>query len=171
MRHPAELRCGTGKWKGIPTMRMLLRSLGGLALLLTLLVVNVDSASAAHFGNSKANLVGTGDPDTGGQAIVNYSKGTGSFNGRVSVKNLTPGETDRFLVRSTTEEQLICEGTASDRGTFMCDAQGLMLRTFAVAVVRDSAGAEVASSPFERRGNCRVPDQALSQCDAPGHQP
>lgn len=153
-------------------MRTLLRSLGGLALLLTLLVGTVDSASAAHFGNNKATLVGMGtEADASGQAIVNYSKGTQTFNGRISVTNLVPGETYRFLVRSAAGEQLICEGVATDRGTFMCNAQGLTLETFAVAVVRDSAGMEVASAPFDRRGNCRVPNQALSQCDAPGHQP
>ena len=152
-------------------MRTLVRSLGGFALLLALLLGTVTSTPAAHFGNSKATLVGTGDPDASGQAIVNYSKGTQTFNGRVSVKNLTPDETYRFLVRSAAEEQLICEGTANDRGTFMCDAQGLTLRTFAIAVVRDSAGTEVASARFERSGNCRVPNQVLSECDAPGHQP
>jgi len=34
-------------------------------------------AGAAHNGNNKAELTGTGDPDATGQAIVNYREGTG----------------------------------------------------------------------------------------------
>ncbi len=50
-------------------------------------------AGAAHNGNNKAELAGTGDPDATGQAIVNYREGTGTFNGTLTVRNLDAGET------------------------------------------------------------------------------
>ncbi len=151
-------------------MGLAIRSLGGFALLLTLLFGTVGTTSAAHLGNNKADLAGTGDPDARGQAIVNFSKGTGAFNGRVSVRSLTPDGTYTFLVRTAAgAEQTICMGAANSRGTFACNAQGLILPGFVTAVIRDSAGVEVASALFQRRGNCRAPDQAGSQCGASGH--
>ncbi len=149
-------------------MRTLVRSLGGFALLLTLLLGTVTAASAAHNGNNKAPITGTGDPDATGQAIVNYREGTGTFNGRITVKNLTAGETYTFLVRGASGERVICTGVANTQGTFGCSAQDLTLPGFTMAVVRDAAGMEVAPGTFDRRGNCRDPQQAGSQCVAPG---
>ena len=149
-------------------MRTLVRSLGGFALLLTLLIGTVTAASAAHNGHAKTPIAGTGDPDATGQSIVNYREGTGTFNGTITVKNLTPGATYTFLVRGATGETPICSAEASSRGTFTCNAQDLTLPGFTMAVVRDAAGMEVATGTFERRGNCRDPQQAGSQCVAPG---
>ena len=69
-------------------------------------------------------------------------------------------------------EREICEDTASDQGTFMCNAQDVLPDGFGLvrAVVRDFAGDEAAVGLFDRRGNCRVPNQAGFQCEAPGHQ-
>jgi len=149
-------------------MRTLVRSLGGFALLLTLLLGTVTAASTAHNGNNKAPITGTGDQDATGQAIVNYREGTGTFNGTITVKNLTPGTTYTFFVRRLTGETPICTGVANTQGTFTCSAQGLTLPGFTMAVVRDAAGMEVATGTFERRGNCRDPQQAGSQCVASG---
>ena len=125
-------------------------------------------AGAAHNGNNKAALTGTGDPDATGQAIVNYREGTGTFNGTITVSNLTPGEMYTFLVRRGAVETVVCSGTANSSGVFTCSAQDLALPGFVMAVVRDSAGIEVATGTFARRGNCRDADQAGSQCAAPG---
>ncbi len=114
-------------------------------------------AGAAHNGNNKAELTGTGDPDATGQAIVNYREGTGTFNGTITVRNLDAGETYSFFIRGATGETLICTGTANSSGVFTCSAQDLPLPGFGMAVVRDSAGTEVATGVFERRGNCRDP--------------
>lgn len=139
-------------------------------LLLTLLLGTVTAASAAHEGNNKAPIAGTGDPDASGQAIVNYRKGReDTFNGTIAVKNLNPGATYTFLVRGASGERVICTGVANTQGTFTCNAQGVTLPGFTTAVVRDAAGMEVATGTFARRGNCREPDQAGSQCMAPGH--
>lgn len=124
------------------------------------------TALGAHNGNNRAELTGTGDPDATGVAIVNYSEGKGTFNGNVTVSNLTPGETYTFLVRGATGERTICSGTADAAGTFSCSAQGLTLPGFGTAVIRDASGAEVATGVFQRRGNCRDADQAGSQCEA-----
>ncbi len=126
------------------------------------------SALGAHNGNNRAELTGTGDPNATGVAIVNYSEGKGTFNGNITVSNLTAGAAYTFLVRSPNgvTEQVICSGTADADGTFTCSAQGLPLNGFAKAVVRDSNGTEVAVGTFERRGNCRDPLQAGSQCEA-----
>ena len=127
------------------------------------------TAFGAHNGNNRAELTGTGDPNATGVAIVNYSEGTGTFNGNITVSNLTPGETYTFLVRSPIApfaERVICSGTADADGTFTCSAQGLRLSGFNKAVVRDASGTEVAVGTFARRGNCRDADQAGSQCEA-----
>jgi len=137
---------------------------------LALLAIGATTASAAHNGNNKAAITGTGDPDASGQAIVNYSEGRGDFNGTITVRNLNPGETYRFFVRGATGETLICSGVANTQGVFRCSEQHLVLPGFTTAVVRDSAGAEVATGIFDRRGNCRDPQQAGSQCMAPGQQ-
>lgn len=149
-------------------MKTVVRYFGGLALLLTLLAGTVGMASAAHNGNNSAVITGTGDPDATGKAIVNYREGTGTFNGTITVDNLTPGETYSFFVRGATGETLICTDTADAEGTFTCSEQNLTLPGFGMAVVRDSAGVEVATGTFERRGNCRDPQQGGTQCAAPG---
>jgi len=149
-------------------MRTLVRSLGGVELLLTLLLGTVTAASAAYNGNAKAPIAGNGDPDATGQAIVNYREGTGAFNGTITVKNLTPGTTYSFVVRGATGETPICSAEANSRGAFTCNVQDLTLPGFTMAVVPDAAGMEVASGTFERRGNCRDPRQAGSQCVVPG---
>ncbi len=69
-------------------------------------------------------------------------------------------------MRTAGGEQVICSGAASASGTFTCSAQKLTLAGFTTAVVRDSAGVEVASGVFARRGNCRDPEQAGSLCEA-----
>ncbi len=124
------------------------------------------TAFGAHNGNNRAELSGTGDADASGAAIVNYSEGRGTFNGNITVSDLEPGETYTFLVRGATGEEVICSGTANAAGTFTCSEQKLTLAGFVTAVVRDEAGAEVASGVFARRGNCRDPEQAGSQCEA-----
>lgn len=147
-------------------MRTALRWLGALTFLLAILASTTSFATAAHNGNNKADIVGTGDPDAAGRAIVNYREGTSTFNGSITVRNLEPGEVYTFLVRGATGEEAICSAEASDQGVFTCSAQDLTLNGFGTAVVRDSAGTEVASGDFERRGNCRDRDQAGSQCEA-----
>ena len=149
-------------------MRFLARGLFVVSMLAMLLVGSTALVSAAHNGNNKAQLTGTGDPDAQGQAVVNYREGTGTFNGNITVQNLEPGETYTFLVRGATGETVICSADANSAGTFSCSAQDLTLPGFGTAVVRDSAGTEVASGIFARRGNCRDADQAGSQCQAPG---
>lgn len=141
------------------------------ALLITafaVFAVAVPTALAAHNGNNFAQLTGTGDPDATGKAVVNYSEGRGDFNGAITVMNLNPGETYRFFVRRGVVETLVCSGEANSQGTFTCQAQHLLLPGFTQAVVRNAAGAEVASGVFERRGNCRDPEQGGSLCNAPG---
>lgn len=126
------------------------------------------TALAAHNGNNRAVLTGTGDADASGIAIVNYSEGRSTFNGNITVDNLDAGEMYTFLVRSPNgvTEQVICSGTADGDGTFTCSEQNLPLNGFTTAVVRDEAGVEVAIGTFARRGNCRDADQGGSQCEA-----
>ena len=131
--------------------------------------VAVPTALAAHNGNNSAQLTGTAaDPDATGKAIVNYSEGRGDFNGTITVRNLVPGATYSFFVRRGATETLVCSGEANSQGTFTCQAQHLRLPGFTHAVVRNAAGVEVASGVFERRGNCRDPEQGGSLCTAPG---
>ena len=140
------------------------------ALSLAVLASLVGPASAAHNGNNRAEITGSADADATGQAIVNYSEGRGDFNANITVSNLTPGATYSFFVRSAAGvETLICTGVADSQGVFTCNAQHLTLGGFGRAVVRDSAGVMVASGAFDRRGNCRDPEQAGSLCEASGH--
>lgn len=153
-------------------MKTMLRSIGGLALLMALVPGAIGSVSAAHNGDNKAALTGTGDPDATGRAIVNDREGAGTFNRTITVLNLTPGETYTLSVNlNGNADQMICSGDADADGTFTCSSQGLTLASFNRAAVRDSAGTEVASGVFARRGNCRDPQQAGSLCQsqAAGH--
>ncbi len=58
------------------------------------------TVSAAHFGNNKTTISGTGDPEAMGQSTVSYRKGPHSFNAPATVWNLNAGETYTFLVRN-----------------------------------------------------------------------
>ncbi|MBA2331900.1 MAG: hypothetical protein H0V94_03820 [Actinobacteria bacterium] len=124
------------------------------------------TALAAHNGNNKAELTGAGG--VSGTAIVNYSEGQGTFNGTITVNGLAPNTSYSFFVNGAASSpgRLICSGTSDSSGTFTCNAQKLTLLGFASAELRTSGGAVVASGVFERRGNCRDPEQAGSQCQA-----
>ncbi len=145
------------------------RSLVAIAIAAVALLGIASPASAAHFGNNKAALVGDG---VTGTAIVNYSEGTGTFNGSARVSGLEEG-TYTFQVVSPDGQTAtpICTFTADGNGTDGCSATGLTLGGFATAEIADANGEVVADGTFERRGNCRDADQAGSQCkanDAPG---
>ena len=124
------------------------------------------TALAAHNGNNKAELSGVGT----GTAVVNYSEGQGTFNGTVTVRGLVPNTAYSFFVTGAgagTAGRLICSGISNSHGTFTCSAQKLALPGFTTAQVRTTIGGTVvASGTFERRGNCRDPEQAGSQCKA-----
>jgi hypothetical protein len=154
-------------------MRRAVLTFGGLAIVLTLILGTASTASAAHFGNSKATLEGTGDSDAEGKSTVNFRKGTQSFNAAAMVSNLDAGETYVFLVRNAAGvEREVCRAEANSQGMFTCSAQDVLPDGFGLvsAVIWDAGGTEVAFGLYDRRGNCRVPDQAGSQCEAPGHQ-
>ena len=142
-----------------------------LVALLSLVVLAVaGTASAAHNGNNKAEL---GVGSVTGTAIVNYSEGQGTFNGTISVQGLVPNTSYLFYVTGAgagTIGRLICSGISSSSGTFTCSEQKLALPGFTTAQVRTSGGTVVASGTFDRRGNCRDPEQMGSQCKAPGQQ-
>jgi hypothetical protein len=129
-------------------------------------------ASAAHNGNNFAELTGTAaDPDASGKAVLNHSAGGGDFVASITVANLVPGATYSYLVwRTATDNStaLLCTSEANGQGMFTCQAQHFLLGGFRQAVVRDAAGNVVALGTFERRGNCRDPDQMTTQCEAPG---
>ena len=151
-------------------MKRLILGLGGLAIVLTMVMGSVATTNAAHLGNNKAEIVGTGDPDAEGQSTVNYREGTGSFNASATVSNLEPGATYTFVLVSATGEEEICEANANRQGKFQCGDQDVLQDEFGLttAVIRDSENAVVAMGPYDRRGNCRAPDQGGSQCEAPG---
>jgi len=147
---------------------MRLFKMGFVALMLVAVVVSgiASSASAAHFGNNRAVVTSMADPDVTGKAVVNYSEGQGTFNGTITVRNLEPN----LMYTFTVSGMKVCDGFASSKGTFTCNAQGLTLGGFTTAEVRlgGPAGSIVASGLFERAGNCRDADQLGSQCVAPG---
>lgn len=125
------------------------------------------TALAAHNGNNKAELSGTSGAT--GTAVVNYSEGQSNFNGTVTVSGLAPNTAYSFFVSGAgaTTGVLICSGTSDSSGTFTCNAQKLALPGFTTAEVRlTSGGPAVVSGTFARRGNCRDPEQAGSQCEA-----
>ncbi len=142
--------------------------IGFAALLMVLVVVSgiASTANAAHFGNNRAEITGTTDSDATGKAVVNYSKGQGTFNGTITVRNLEPNQMYTFTVSG----MFVCDGFANSQGTFQCSAQRLDLGSFSTAEVRlgNQTGAIVASGDFDRGGNCREADQAASRCNAPG---
>ena len=151
---------------------MRIRTVGGVAAALLVVLVAPGVASAAHNGNNRAELSPVADPDATALAIVNYAEGRGDFNGNVSASGLAPGGTYTLVVRlgaNEASDQTICSGTADVFGALSCSAQHLTLGGFNTAVVEDAAGEDVARGVFARRGNCRDPEQGGSLCDAPGH--
>jgi hypothetical protein len=149
------------------------RSLIALAIAAVALLGIASPASAAHFGNNKAELTGTA-PDSAitGTATVNYSEGRGTFNGTTRVSGLEPNTEYTFRVNGAPDGQKICTFTTDANGAGGCSEQGLMLDGFGKAqIVNETTNVVVASGDFARRGNCRDRDQAGSQCeanDAPG---
>ncbi|MEO7296018.1 MAG: hypothetical protein ABIZ57_07730 [Candidatus Limnocylindria bacterium] len=135
---------------------------------LALLIVGVTPVLGAHNGNNKATLAGGAT----GNAIVNYSEGTGTFSGTVTTDGLEPGDYTFQVSLNGTNRTVICEFTVSQDGTRDgCSANGLTLSGFNTAEIVDDNGDVVASGIFARRGNCRDADQAGSLCeanDAPG---
>ena len=125
---------------------------------------------AAHNGNNRAELAGAGGIT--GVAIVNYSEGQGDFNGNVSASGLMPNTSYSFYVAGAgagTAGVLICSGTSDAAGVFTCSAQHKPLPGFSRAEIRlGTTTTVVAMGTFERRGNCRDPEQGGSQCVAPG---
>ncbi len=134
------------------------------------LLVLAGAALAAHNGNNRAELAGAGGIT--GVAIVNYSEGQGDFNGNVSASGLMPNTSYSFYVAGAgagTAGVLICSGTSDAAGVFTCSAQHKPLPGFSRAEIRlGTTTTVVAMGTFERRGNCRDPEQGGSQCVAPG---
>jgi hypothetical protein len=60
----------------------------------------------------------------------------------------------------------LCRATSNAQGTFICNFQGKPLPGFTTYEIEKVDGTIVASSVFERRGNCRDPLQAGSLCKA-----
>ncbi|MEO5634358.1 hypothetical protein [Gaiella sp.] len=146
---------------------MLKISRTSLVALLSLAALAVTgTALAAHNGNNKAELSGVGT----GTAVVNYSEGQGTFNGTVAVSGLAANTDYSFYVTGAgagAAGRLICSGVSTNSGAFACSEQKLPLPGFTTAQVRTTIGGTVvASGTFERRGNCRDPEQAGSQCKA-----
>ncbi len=140
-----------------------LLSLGALAV--------TGTALAAHNGNNKADLSGAGGVT--GVAVVNYSEGQGTFNGTITVQGLAPNTSYSFYVTGAgagAAGRLICSDTSNSTGTFTCNAQGSPCPGSRPPRC-GRAAARSLRAVFERRGNCRDPQQAGSQCKAPGQQP
>ncbi len=133
----------------------------GRVLGMGLLVMLFSSlAFAAHNGNNKASFSAVN-----GDAVVNYSEGTGTFNGSIRVRGLEAGVTYTFSVVTPGPDTTICTGTANNGGVFTCSAQGLTLPGFSFAVLSGPSG-EIDSAAFSRTGNCRDPNQGGSQCES-----
>jgi hypothetical protein len=153
--------------------RLIFAGMAAGLMIATMLFGFAGNVPAAHLGNNRAELTGTGDPDATGLSLVNFRKGTENFNASASATNLDPEEDYTFLVRNAAGvEREICSAETSSKGTFMCGEQGVLPDLFGLsrAVIRDSTGVEVLVGVYELRGNCRAPDLAGSQCQAPGHQ-
>ncbi len=140
------------------------RSIVALALAAVTLLSIGSPASAAHNGNNKAELTGAGGVT--GTAVVNYSEGRSTFNGTTSVAGLPAGTYTFTVFNAANGSQLICTFTSDGTGAAGCSAQDLKLKGFGVARILNSGGAIVASGAFARRGNCRDPQQVMSQCEA-----
>jgi hypothetical protein len=128
----------------------------------TALVLTALPAQAAHNGNNLASLSGDG---VSGTALLNYSEGTGTFSGTANVLGLVAGEEYRYVVNlNGANERVVCTFVAGP-GSSGCSANGLALPGFNKAEIKHESG-PVASGTFERRGNCRDPQQGGSQCEA-----
>ncbi|MBW3648531.1 MAG: hypothetical protein KY440_12340 [Actinobacteria bacterium] len=120
-------------------------------------------ASADHFSNNRATFTGA----AAGTAIANYSKGQGTFNAGIRVRDLEPG-TYTFRVAggmtmgAPNAPQPICTFVVTESGNGGCNETGLTLKGFTRAEIIDDSGRVVDSDLFTRQGRseCRVPNQA-----------
>jgi hypothetical protein len=139
-----------------------------LAVMVVGVVALAAPAFAAHNGNNYAELTGVQGTDViTGTAVINYSEGQGTFNSTLNASGLDAGDY-RFTVNGPAGVQEICTFTVSGGGRQGCSAQDQALGGFGSAQIREAgSGAIVASGTFERRGNCRDPQQGGSQCESP----
>ncbi|MGI8875344.1 MAG: hypothetical protein ACR2KP_13690 [Egibacteraceae bacterium] len=122
-------------------------------------------AAAAHIGNNKADLTGPGGVT--GQSVANYSTGQDAVQAQARVRGLAPGSYTLRLRHNDGRTFPVCTFSADGKGTDGCSGsiEGV---GFHHADVVDDDGVVVATGTYERRGNCREPQQGASQCEAPG---
>lgn len=137
-------------------------SVGLLAAVLGVLLAL--PAAAAHNGSNKAELAGDGGTGT---SVVNYSKGHDTFNASARVLGLDEG-TYTFRLRSPDGQTAfdVCELESTGSGSATCSEVHRDFGGFATGEIVDDEGTVVAEGTYARRGNCRDPEQAGSQCEA-----
>ncbi len=158
------------------------------------------AAFAAHESNNRLDFDAVGTSSADGAGTINYVKGAsdGTEDGSVWQQSLRftglePGSSYSVVVLKGEGDgdevpgsgpRTICEFTATDSGTGSCTGRFLELRALAVAQLQDDAGDVIAQAsrtgaagltaeaPGEitSKGGCREPEQAGSQCDAPGRR-
>ena len=138
------------------------------------------SASAVHFGNNNADLVGSGtETDAIGDAGLNFVDGGDDgalpqeFNGHARLTNLVPGGSYSFYANGAGNvKTLVCSGAANKQGTFQCSGQKVAINHgFRRVTVEDALGQVVANGSFDadpngQRGNCRFKNQAGTECES-----
>jgi hypothetical protein len=143
-----------------------MRRLAVASFVVLIVGVMASPTLAAHNGNNKAEL--SGPTGATGNAIVNYSEGTGAFNSSVNTSGLQSGTYSFTVSLNGGNVQLVCNFAVDGSSREGCSDQGRRLTGFNRAEIRDASGSVVASGLFARRGNCRDADQAGSQCEANG---
>lgn len=125
----------------------------------SLFAISAMPAPAAHMSNNKADLTSDVSP-ANGKAIVNYVKGTATWNATVSIQDLPEG-IYFLVVRANTEAgtgpfQAVCTLETDGKGGASCSVQDFDLGGFHEALVVDLDGNIILSGLFERRGGNRV---------------
>lgn len=132
------------------------------AIAFAAVLVTATPALADHNANNRATFTGAAS----GTAIANYSEGQGTFNASISVRDLEPGSYTYTVTRSTAtmapvgDPQLICSFEVGASGNGGCQADGLRLRGFTTAEIRQGTTV-IDSDSFTRQGKseCRDPGQ------------
>lgn len=173
-----------------------LSTVAGLALLPVLAFA--PAASASHESSNRLDFDAVSGSTADGSGTINYVKGASDGTEEGSVwqqalrfSGLTPAVEYSVVVKRGegdgdaapgSRDRTICTFTATDAGTGTCTGRFLELRALAVAqlkaadgqvlaqATRTGAAGFTAAAPGEitSKGGCREPEQAGSQCTAPG---
>ncbi|SDX14786.1 hypothetical protein [Marinobacter mobilis] len=112
-------------------------------------------AQAGHLANNTAELNGVEGSGIGGQAMVNFVSGNGSWTAEAQVRGLQPGAYSFAVRLGASAPETVCTFMADGRGSNGCSNTGFDIGGFGEGLILDDNGNVIASGSFDRNGGNR----------------